>query len=999
MCDDLKIFIETLESPNQMIDIPIVFSCNDDMSYNLFDDQMNLIIYNGENLNNFQIYKLKIRKIHCENSDLLSKVYDNNFEIQSHIYELTNGKGNGYFLYSTMPFCKGKLNNIVINLDNNFTRLMFLDQTSIFRNNMNIVSVSLYLNQLDMLFKYISNIHDDVIKLPLLNEPKYSAINEFDRHITNFLSLGLDLGNIDDNETKAKKIFLFLRNVSEDKKIQRDKYLKDCIDNFIEFSEYLYIIIENIDKYVSALIISSFNNCLKNLPKFVNGLKDLLQNGRKNKSIYEYIMKQIKDIICLKYYMMNSIHLYGLNTNIHLNIIGYYLYNILVMDGKTRYFPFSIKTIFSNNFYDVPEDVINLIKQKTQDNLKDMIMVDTLVFTHENRRISGCVESCIYNYLNYILFDKHTGTIKCDTIGNDLEIKKFYEKNYSRVNPNDICYNINVFNEFVKLIVNITDKNYPVEYVNENYEINASFKNMIIVIRYLFQIINDEFDNDIIKFSQYFIFKFKLKYCVFELKDNDKVIIDDIITIKMYENRHCQCNTKLLVEKISSVRNNEYTTILINDPKSYSVFNFENERSKLMLYKYKQSLDDFNNSYGVSYLIYQTPDKIYQQLLQRLFPSIHTQEHSQEHAQEHSQEHAQEFQAQEFCHIYYLKYYCEVNDANELLFSNIIKYYNGNIKKLLVGNVNFLFLLFKIQDFKFIKNINTSLTDMSFFIKVSNVLFKYEKKHEENEELFSYNKEVQLLKGICATSTNDNGNFQIPFCSYRPLFCLSHINISKHFGNKIFKEKLVVVAYDYLYAIKSSPSVAFYLRHLSEWLFMILLLHDNDKDVLQIKNNLKKIYGNEHDSLETIIRNMYFDLIKKHVFVFCTSMIIDEIPDDVINKIIDNFFFYNSTIPIEFSSIKIAFQPNTNDIKSLMDYFYIILKYEELHTNKTTINLINETLTDDISYFIPYTCIPLDFIEKYQITKTDEEEEEEEGEGEGEEGEREEEVNDEDVLG
>ena len=86
MCDDLKIFIETLESPNQMIDIPIVFSCNDDMSYNLFDDQMNLIIYNGENLNNFQIYKLKIRKIHCENSDLLSKVYDNNFEIQSHIY-------------------------------------------------------------------------------------------------------------------------------------------------------------------------------------------------------------------------------------------------------------------------------------------------------------------------------------------------------------------------------------------------------------------------------------------------------------------------------------------------------------------------------------------------------------------------------------------------------------------------------------------------------------------------------------------------------------------------------------------------------------------------------------------------------------------------------------------------------------------------------------------------------------------------------------------------
>ena len=195
-------------------------------------------------------------------------------------------------------------------------------------------------------------------------------------------------------------------------------------------------------------------------------------------------LMMILDIILVKYYFKLS------NSSICFmvmkNILGYYY--ALQLQKQHKLFPVAVQSQLNDysNYKGITND--DYIKYRMEEKFT-LVIPDTLYFKSSEGNIAGCAETCVYNYINILLYD---GTkIVISRFPERLHGSKlylFYKKYFSdTLNQNKSIYDDSIFNEFVSIISHIKGIKY-LSLSGNDIELSPTSKNFYQLILILFNI-------------------------------------------------------------------------------------------------------------------------------------------------------------------------------------------------------------------------------------------------------------------------------------------------------------------------------------------------------------------------------------------------------------------------------------------------------------------------------------------------------------------------------
>jgi hypothetical protein len=273
--------------------------------------------------------------------------------------------------------------------------------------------------------------------------------------------------------------------------------------------------------YKSALNFSNYRNFIRavNLKKPESELANLKEKlfYNCNNDLLIYNLSFYKDLVLLKYEILLSMkEISILPIDFYNIIIGTYINKILQKGTQSRLFPISIKSIENELKYD---DTYTINKKYVDIRKKfknELTIIGTYTMVINGRKIAGCGESCVYNYINKLLYKDDV--INVDLFPHNLKDTKLYKfyvdifKGKNIGEQNILIQKEDIFNKFAILLINYDNVDYvdkvnKIEFIpyEKNftklfYELfkidkNIKIENMIEMTEYLYKIFHNEYDD------------------------------------------------------------------------------------------------------------------------------------------------------------------------------------------------------------------------------------------------------------------------------------------------------------------------------------------------------------------------------------------------------------------------------------------------------------------------------------------------------------------------
>jgi hypothetical protein len=491
------------------LELQTIYFCDTSNSYNLIDKKFNTIIYNKDNVLTYYIdEKYNIIEIikHTILKDYIQSKFENHLLYDDLIKKDGTEFNNNYFSLFSINFYNITINNIITNMftyENNTYTYKFIDNLFInnseIRDNFNIVNICIFTNKLKLLLDYINIESKSNSELHILESKgifdKYVKYVNFKNTYTEFI-LGELVNKIREEDIidmSMKDIFLeiqyFLKkHIPRSIKSKSYFILQNCISSIQDQDQDISY------GYKSAINFSNYRNFIKSLQK-TNDLSNEKTSKFKQKLYDDYSSDNLNlcklyfyvDLIIFKHsILLSNIETKVLNMNFYNVIIGSYINKILQKGTQSRLFPISLTSVMNDLTYnnDIDQEYVK-IREKYKHYLS---IIDTYTMIINDEKIAGCGESCVYNYINKLLFDGEKIDVnKFPENLKDTDIYKFYEKyfkNKSLTEQNIAIQSERIFNEFAILLMYHDN----VSYIRKNIEFLPTEENFIELFSTIFKI-------------------------------------------------------------------------------------------------------------------------------------------------------------------------------------------------------------------------------------------------------------------------------------------------------------------------------------------------------------------------------------------------------------------------------------------------------------------------------------------------------------------------------
>jgi hypothetical protein len=535
------------------LELQTIYFCDTSNSFNLLDKNFNTIIYNRYNLLTYYI---------DEHYDLIDISNDFKKRYNHLLYDdLIKADGTEflYFSFFTINYYNLTINNIINNMytydDNSYTykfiTYLFLENEA--KDNFNIVNISIYGNKLKFLLDYIntSSLDSKSISMSLsyrykgifdkyLKEDKirgYSAINLKNNNTEDILRPLIkriqesDLKELNINEILLEIFYLLENNVHPKSKSKSYELLLNSISSLLQSD------LQEMSKsksmsylYKSALNFKNYRNFIKQLQKS-NDLSDpktiefkkILDDEIINMSIKDklYDLYYYIDLILFKHMiLLSNIETKILDNNFYNIVIGSYINKILQKGTQSRLFPISLTSVKEDLSFEINDKTEIVLNEytKIREKIKDkLIIIGTFTMYINGEKIPACGESCVYNYINKLLFNEDK--IDVNLFPHDLKDTKLYEfyvkyfKNKTLTEQNIIIQNETIFNEFAILLMYHDNVLYT---RSDKIEFIPTEENFVNLLSILFKI--EEKIENMMEMTEILYEKFKNKYYSLDLK-------------------------------------------------------------------------------------------------------------------------------------------------------------------------------------------------------------------------------------------------------------------------------------------------------------------------------------------------------------------------------------------------------------------------------------------------------------------------------------------------
>jgi len=450
-----------------------------------------------------------------------------------------------YFSFFTVNLYTNYVSNLITNMrfyeigthTSALCDMLFLDLTP--KDNFNVVNVSMYIGQIGMLFDYINNESmSDVVNV--INVIDIKKVTLKTPNVDQALREAVGKCTYDTMLPPKQVLYGILMALKEsmpkrytEKSISYDT-LEKCILTLPDHCPNVS------NGYKSAINCSNYRNFINSVIK--NGTDDIKTKTfrdiltQQNESINTNI-SYYKDLVLLKYeILMSKLESKNvLDMNYYNLILGFYVNKILQKGTQARLFPISIDQIIHS--LNSPEFRPNKKYINFRTSKHDTVaIIDTYYVTiSDDHKFAGCGESCVYNYINKLLFD---GTkLDIDSFPDQLretELYKFYNDIFSSsetiLEQNIAIQNGAVFNQFALLLQGINGINYN----RSIMEFVPTAENFVKLLSHLFENILDDDEYDIVELTKTLYTAFNHKYVTITANDKEDKFSSTTLNIDNY---------------------------------------------------------------------------------------------------------------------------------------------------------------------------------------------------------------------------------------------------------------------------------------------------------------------------------------------------------------------------------------------------------------------------------------------------------------------------------
>ena len=412
---------------------------------------------------------------------------------------------NRYFSLFVINQYTNYCHNIIDNLKkyeigvNSTTLCDMLFSGHVPKDTINIVNVSLYLGEVGHLMDYINKRHIEEheekesdyfhqyskpsIKTPNINQALREIVGRIDK------SKSIPIHN-------PKTILMSLMNTLST--TMPTRYVTDSVSfNTLKhcISTLSYECPNMSAGYKSAVKCSNYRNFINAFKKDdhkTQKFKDLLLNTNSINNTDWWNLQYYMELVLFKYtILMSQIETKTLTLGYYNQIIGLYINSILIKGTLSRLFPISIQQVTNSlsSFDFVPNPEYIEIRSKLKPTFS---VIDTYTMIIDGQKIPGCGESCVYNYINRLLFKD--SKIRPELFPMNLRHTKLYQfynkifddtKFSTLTEQNTLIQNENIFNQFAHLLIGIegveyTDMVKKVEFIPTAENFTTLLKNLLI---------------------------------------------------------------------------------------------------------------------------------------------------------------------------------------------------------------------------------------------------------------------------------------------------------------------------------------------------------------------------------------------------------------------------------------------------------------------------------------------------------------------------------------